>query len=56
VVPKVALGAAVAVVPCLLISPPSVVSTIVASGLFFGVVLLTRGLPPEVLGALRRRL
>jgi O-antigen/teichoic acid export membrane protein len=56
VVPKVALAAVVALVPCLVISPPSVVSAIVASGLFFVVLVLTRGVPGEVLDALRRRL
>jgi O-antigen/teichoic acid export membrane protein len=56
VVPKVVLAAAVAVVPCLLVSPPSVVSVVAASVLFFAVAVRTRALPGEVVDALRRRL
>jgi O-antigen/teichoic acid export membrane protein len=55
VVPRVVLAAALAVGPMLLLGPPSVVAAVVASAVFFAVLLATRALPPEVIQALRRR-
>ncbi len=55
IVPRVLLAAALAVGPMLLLGLPSVVKAIVASVVFFAVVLATRAVPPEVMEAMRRR-
>lgn len=49
----VALAALLALAPPLLIGLPSVVSVIVASVVFFGVLMAMRQIPPEILQALR---
>jgi O-antigen/teichoic acid export membrane protein len=54
VVPRVALAAA-AGVACMLIPVHAVVQTALASAVFFGVLYVLKGIPPEIFEALRLR-
>jgi hypothetical protein len=52
-VPPVDLAAALALAPPLLLGLPSVVSVVVATLIFFGVLAALRQIPPEVSEAMR---
>jgi hypothetical protein len=54
-VPKVVLAVAVSLVPALLIDAHSIVLVVLSSIAFFAVLLPLRGIPPELLNALRGR-
>lgn len=55
IVPKVVLAVAVSLVPALLIDAHSIVLVVLSSIAFFAVLLPLRGIPPELLNALRGR-
>jgi O-antigen/teichoic acid export membrane protein len=55
VIPKVALASAVAIAPALVLDVHPVILVVIATVLYFAVLLPLRGIPPELLNALRGR-